>query len=92
MRSRIQVPRTMMRVMSSADSRGFEEETRIFLQERLRTILGWVGIVLVVAAAAMLVARPQSGMPFGEGLVEFTSNLSTAGILLLALLSGASSL
>ena len=76
-----------MGAMTTARNLGFEEETRHFLQERLRKILGWLGIILVVAAVAMLTARTQSGMPFLDGIVDFCTNPSTLAILPLALLA-----
>ena len=46
--------------MAASASAGFEEETRVFLQERLRAIQGWVAILLVVMTAALIAARTRS--------------------------------
>lgn len=73
--------------MHNGNGSGFEEETRLFFQERLRSILGWVGIVLVAVSSAMLAARTLSGVTIDEGLVEFLRNPSTGGVLPLALIS-----
>ena len=75
--------------MAAGRSAGFEEETRLFLQERLRAILGWVAIMLVLAAVAMVAARTLAGMAIVAGVVDFWTNPSTVAILPLASLSGA---
>ena len=58
--------------MAVVGSPGFEEETRVFLQARLRGIQGWVAVMLVLAMLTIVAARTQAGWTVADGFFEFS--------------------